>query len=285
MPIRTLAFFLMVFPSLSLFAASPAMAEGEKKPDFVAAKRHFKAGQEFLQMDRYADAVVEFKKAYEITKDGLVMGQVAEAFAKAGDYESALAALMIYREALPESERAAADELKREYEKAIQRGRSKKLVLPDEKQDQGGVSKKAETPSIPATPKEPEGKKRRLYTWIALGSAGALALGALVLGLSAQSKFDELSSPSPEGCKPSCSDSQVDSVKTRALVTDILWGTAIAAGITGGVFYLLEGRGTNTSSDEKPEPISEGEEEVRHRLRIQPVVGAGTYGVNAGINF
>jgi len=41
-------------------------------------------------MDRYADAIVEFKKAYEITKDGLVMGQIAEAFAKAGDYESSL---------------------------------------------------------------------------------------------------------------------------------------------------------------------------------------------------
>ena len=284
MPIRALAFFVIVFSSWSL--ASSAMAEGEKKPDFVAAKRHFKAGQEFLQMDRYADAVVEFKKAYEITKDGLVMGQVAEGFAKAGDYESALAALGIYREALPESERAPADELKREYEKAIQAGRSHKLVLPEDTQDQAGESKKAEGTPLTAYHKEPERKKGRLYTWIALGSAGALALSALVVGLSAQSKFDELSSPSPEGCKPSCSDSQVDSVKTRALVTDILWGTAIAAGITGGVLYLLEGRGTGASSHERPEPASEGgEEEVRLRLRIQPVAGAGRYGVNAGFQF
>jgi tetratricopeptide (TPR) repeat protein len=253
-----------------------AAAAEEAKPDFAAAKKYFKSGQSLLQSERYGEAIVEFKKAYDITKDGLVMGQIAQAYAKAGDFESALTAIRVYREALPEGERASADTLIKDYEKAIKEGRSKKLVLPGEEPPKVEEPKKEEA-APPPPPEEKPAKKRRLYTWIAAGAAGALALSALVVGLNAQSRFDELA----DTCKPTCKDSEVDSVKTRALVADVLWGTAAAAAVTAAVLFFVEGRG----GGEKKEPGEGGEEEsVSRRLQLSPLVGRG-YGVNAGLRF
>jgi tetratricopeptide (TPR) repeat protein len=268
---------------VSLFAvlavAAPARAE-EGKPDLGAAKRHFKAGQEFLQMDRFADAIVEFKKAYEITKDGLVMGQVAEAYAKAGDYETALESLKVYRAALEAGERGPADDLKKEYEKAVKEGRSKKLVLPTEKPK---VEPKPDETTPPVKPEEKPKRKGRLWTWIMAGTAGAVALSALVIGLNAQSKFDELS----DTCKPRCADSEVDSVRSRAIAADVLWGVAGAALITAGVLFFVEGRSSVAGEQKAPGEGDESEETVsmKRRLRISPVVGAGRYGINAGFRF
>jgi len=277
MPARLLSVLLFI---VALAAPIRARAEEGAKPDYAAAKKHFKSGQQALQGERYGEAVVEFRKAYEITKDGLVMGQVAEAFAKAGDFENALAAIKVYRESLAEGERASADALIKDYEKAVQEGRSKHLVLPGEKvekpepkPDEGGAT--APTPP----PEDKPARKGRLWTWITLGAAGALALSALVVGLNAQSRFDELS----DSCKPSCATSDVDSVKTRAIAADVLWGTAAAAAVTATILFFVEGRSTRTEK----EPGEGGEEETvsKRRFRLTPVVGTGRYGLNAGFQF
>ena len=119
---------------------------------------------------------------------------------------------------------------------------------------------------------EEEQKDKRFYTWIAAGSAAALALSGLVVGLNAQSKYDELN----DSCSPNCSEEQVDSVKTRALVADVLFGVAAAAAVTATVLYFLEGR---------PSAGEEASKSAGRRLNIAPVVGGGTYGLSADIRF
>jgi hypothetical protein len=278
---RTVVFALLV--------ALPGLAFADK-PDIAAAKKHFKSGQALMQMERWGGAIEEFKKAHEITKDGLVMGQVGQAYEKAGDYEGAKEAYTIYRNALPAGDRASAAALIKKCDKMIREGRTKKLVLPSEA---AATAKTVKTPAgagdIPPTTPEPVdeggGRSYRLYTWIAAGAAGALALSALIVGLNAQSKFDELS----DTCKPACSDSDVDSVKTRALITDVLWGTAAAAAATAVVLYFVEGR-TLRSEPESPgkkyyEEEEEEEEDFVHRLQISPVMGQGTYGLGARLSF
>ena len=274
---------LMLAAILHLALVGSANAQ-EKKPDLAEAKRAFKAGQELLQMDRFADAVVEFKKAYEITKDGLVMGQIAVAFEKAGDYEAALEAVRIYREALPESDRGPADKLIKRYEKMISQGRSKKLVLPtDTKEAEPDAEEDAE--AFPAKQEEHAaagGGKGRFWTWIAAGSAGALAVGALVVGLNAQSNYDDLESR----CAPSCAASEVDSVKTRATVADVLWGFTAAAAITAGVLFFVEK--PKKSAEEPAEPGEEEryeEEEIAKRIRFAPLFGRGQIGLGAELTY
>jgi hypothetical protein len=287
-------YFVVVLCSI-LWTSNAAWGQAAPggQPDFAAAKRHFKAGQEFLQMERFADAVVEFKKAYEITKDGLVMGQIADAYAKAEDFEEAIRAIKIYRESLAEEERGPADSLIRDYQKAIKDGRNKTLVLPSDESKAPVVLAHSES----QTSEEQKGedvpkKKKRLWTWVALGATGALAVSAIILGLNAQSKFDDLR----DKCSPNCTGpyaSEVDSVKTRATVTDVLWGTAAVAAITTGILFWYEGRAakaSQTETPEAPEPStpgggSEDEEDVISHLRVTPVVGGGTCGVSAGLHF
>lgn len=290
--------------------AGPAAAEDT--PDYEAAKRHFKLGRTFLaaaNIERswsslcYAEAINEFQRAYEITKDGLVMGQVAVAYEKGGDYEGAKRAMLIYREALPEGERASADPIIKKYDEAIAAGRSKPLAKPLAKPlvkpaepttpAASPTSMKSGDPAVADKPVAPadtdpnsakpaeatpagadpfavesagaEEEPKHFWTWIAAGAAGALALGALVVGLNAQAKFDELE----DLCAPGCPQSDVDSVKTRALASDVLWGTAAAAAVTAGILYFVEGR-----SNKKERTV-----------QIAPMVGGGRLGLGASARF
>ena len=63
-------------------ASGPAPGQ---TPDIAAAKKHFKAGQALVQMEKWGAAIEEFVKAYEITRDGLVMGQIGQAYESAGE--------------------------------------------------------------------------------------------------------------------------------------------------------------------------------------------------------
>lgn len=279
------------------------------KPDMAAAKKAFKAGAKAMQGQDYVTAVLSFKKAFEITKDGLVMGHVATAYEKAGDYEAALAAIKIYQAALPTKDQASVDQLVKKYEAAIKAGKSKKLVFPAEakpveakpveakpveakpaevkpeeaKPEETGEEGQGETGEGDETGadegEEQEKKGKRFYTWIAAGGAAALALSGLVVGLNAQSEFDEahVNCKGPDLAKRKlCTKTAQDSVRTRALVADVLFSVAAGAAITAGVLYFLEGR----SSEGEPQ-----EETSRTKLRITPVAGGGTFGLSADLKF
>lgn len=305
---------------------SQAQAQTERKAELAEAKAQFKKGRQFLKAGEYGKAVVAFDQAYTITGDGLVKGQTALAYEQAGDYEGALAAFKIYRDALPQSKREGAEIKIKKCEKMIARGKTQKLVLPGaagakpaegtDKPAEGtdtpaettdkpaettdtpaeGTDKPAETTDKPAettdtpsegTTDEPAGEEpgslaeategKRFYTWIAAGGAAALALSGLVVGLNAQAKYDELE----ENCAPVCSQDRVDSVKTRALVADVLLGVAAGAAVTAGVLYFLEGRG----GEEKAASREQGRRTATRRLNVTPVAGGGTFGLSADIKF
>ena len=276
-----------------LVICGPSAAADERQ-NIGAAKQAFKAGQEFMKMERYADAVVEFRKAYSITQDGLVMGQVALAYEKGGDYEAALGSIRKYREALPASDRASVDPLIAKYEKLIKEGKSKPLVLPGDKVQPVigavGATTAGDDGATPPPPAEEKESKGRLWTWVAAGTAAALGISALVVGLSAQSKYDELNDRCGSDAAGVCAQSDVDSVNTRAIVTDVLWTTALAAGITAVVLFFVEGSGSGEKSsssdiDDQIEEEEEEEDELVQDIRLAPLAGAGTVGLGALLRF
>lgn len=287
-----------------IIALLGAPLEADAKPSRAqirAAKKAFKSGQRHYKAKRWAKAIVQFQKAHEITGDGLVMGQVALAFEKAGDFARALKSIRVYREALPQSDRGSVDEMIKRYEGEIAAGKSTHLRLPGEPEP---PPKPADPPPKPAdkpdekikdafsdTKEQPvEAKPRkRFWTWVLAGSAAALGVSALVVGISAQSKYSELEDSC--GATGSCSDSDVDSVRSRAIATDVLWGTALAAGIAAGVLYFLEGRGESRGGGSVPEPDEpeddeeEEEDDLVKRFRIAPMLGGGTVGLGAEIRY
>jgi tetratricopeptide (TPR) repeat protein len=100
----------------------------------------------------------------------------------------------------------------------------------------------APTASVDLTtsPGQPTAKQPayRAYFWAGAGTTAALAVGAVVSGLMTNSMFSDLQNTCGK-TTPGCSESQIDSVKTRAHVTNALWAlTGVAAVATGVVFYI-----------------------------------------------
>ena len=74
--------------------------------------------------------------------------------------------------------------------------------------------------------------------WIGVGATLALAGGAIISGVSASSKYDDLKGTCGNTYE-GCTSTQVDSVKARALLANVLWGLAGVAAVTTGVLFYV----------------------------------------------
>jgi PEGA domain len=89
----------------------------------------------------------------------------------------------------------------------------------------------------------------RKWTWVAAGSTVLLAAGAIAAGVAMQSRFDSLekSCGSSSGKISGCSQSDIDSVTSRQITANVLWGLAAAGAATAGVLFYVEGRAVTVS--------------------------------------
>jgi len=89
----------------------------------------------------------------------------------------------------------------------------------------------------------------RRWTWIAGGSAIVLAGTAAVVGLSIQSRFDDLnySCGSQSSNLGGCKESDIQALNARASAANVLWGLAGTAAITAGILFFVEGRPVTVS--------------------------------------
>jgi len=73
--------------------------------------------------------------------------------------------------------------------------------------------------------------------WVGVGITAALGLATIVEGLSANSSFSDLQGSC--GKTKTCTNSQVDGVRSKTTVTNVLLGlTAASAAVTGVAFYF-----------------------------------------------
>jgi hypothetical protein len=84
----------------------------------------------------------------------------------------------------------------------------------------------------------------RKWTWVAAGSTVALGAAAAIVGYSMQSRFDDLKESCGRGsqAQTGCSDSDINSVHTRMVTANVLWGLAGAAAVTTNILFFVEGR-------------------------------------------
>ena len=100
-----------------------------------------------------------------------------------------------------------------------------------------GVAAQPVAVATVAQPK-PAGSSLRYLRWVGVGLTAALAGGAIVAGLSASSKFDDLKKTCG-ATVAGCGDSAVNGLKSRALLTNVLWGAAGVAAVGTGVAFFL----------------------------------------------
>ena len=107
-----------------------------------------------------------------------------------------------------------------------------------------GASDEAAPPALDLTAPAPAPRAApsRRWTWVGLGVTGALAGGAAVAGLTMRSRYQSLQ----DGCGQTpagCSDDQIDGLRTRVRVANVLWGLAAASAVATGVTFYVESGG------------------------------------------
>ena len=94
---------------------------------------------------------------------------------------------------------------------------------------------------------QPSSSWKKWAPWLGVGITAALGVASIIEGLSARTSFSNLQA----GCgqTKTCTDSQVDGVRAKATVTNVLLGlTAASAVATGVVFYFSSGGGETSVS-------------------------------------
>jgi len=125
---------------------------------------------------------------------------------------------------------------------AAQPGRpseSAELQIPRQQVPSPSISKRPDLISQPQTVEEPHPSAswKKWAPWVGVGITAALGVATIVEGLSANSSFNNLQGNC--GKTRPCTDSQVDGVRSKTTVTNVLLGlTAASAAATGVVFYF-----------------------------------------------
>ena len=102
---------------------------------------------------------------------------------------------------------------------------------------------------VPTTQQKSSSRHFTTATWVATGLSAAAFIGGGIFALSAQQKFASLED---DGCRDApCDPAEIDSLRTRALAADILFGVAAVSAVTALWLYL---RSDNRSGDEQTPP-------------------------------
>lgn len=113
--------------------------------------------------------------------------------------------------------------------------------------------------------------KMTTWSWVGLGAAGALGIGAAITGVMATNASDDLSNMTFVGSEPTTKiEDQQSKVDNLALTTDILAGAAV---ITLGTTLIW--------TFARPDPAPEFDEQpaAAKAPRLQPMLGLGNVGL------
>jgi tetratricopeptide (TPR) repeat protein len=239
---------------LALFAtvnAPPAHAQD----DPIAAKAHFSKASRLYEIGDYRHAIDEFKAAHLAKADPVFLYNIAQCHRQLGEREQAVT---FYRRFLASSPNAPnrSEVQKRVAELEAEPAAAKQEAAPSDAVPAISAAASTQNTSPPAWPpqqniaaqtiqppvatSEPARSRSLLFTlrWVGVGTTLALAGGAIAAGISASSKYDDLKN-SCGNTFDGCRADQVDSVKSRALLTNVLWGLAGVAAVTTGVIFFV----------------------------------------------
>lgn len=208
-------------------------AWGQESADELA-RRHFDSGVAYLQESDYDNALKAFQKAYDLSKRPEILLNIATVHERTANLDAALAALNKYLELEPDGEHV--DTVKLRIANLEKRKAAEQPAGPD-KPPPGPPSETGapETPPpVTPPPTADREKPNRLPAYIALGVGAAAAGGAVVTGIIAKKEYDDAN----DSCGPSCSDSQLSTGRSMAVVSTVLTGVAVVGAGLGVTLWL-----------------------------------------------
>lgn len=226
-----------------LGVVAPPVARAADDRD--VARVHFDAGKKFYDVGQYEFALKSFRSAYLAKADPVFLYNIAQCHRQLGQSQEAITYYKRYLAGSPEAPN------RKEVEARISDLEQKLL---------------ATRPTTPVSPKPPEALDLRLrqpeqtpttspiisdsphqavrnsvLPWIAAGGTVALGGTTLASGLLARSRYNELRNSCGK-TDLGCSQDSVDGLKTRALITNLLLGATIAAGVTTGILFYFDAK-------------------------------------------
>ena len=209
---------IMYFLSfLLLFCFPPAFAQ--EQIDYALAKKHFQQGQILFDKGQYAEAAINFEKAYQITKDPVVLSSLAWAQELSGNIEATIETLDTYLPYAPENE-------KTKLEQRIQSLRDRLAVQQSPESPKEDVSNITEVVAAKAPPK----------LWVQntmWGISASSALAGTILGIQARGARTKLSSLCIDDYCPTQAEDLISKDRMYSVLTDICWTISIGTAGTG----------------------------------------------------
>jgi hypothetical protein len=252
---------VLAFLCLILGSASPTFAQD----DLHSAKAHYAKATRLYEVGEYGQAIGEFKAAHLAKPDPSFLYNIAQCHRQLGEFEQAVTLYKRFLGASPNAANRAEVEKRVAEIEADLAAKKREAAAPTRTPNAPAVDLPA--PSVPAqspiaieagpaltahssdvvvesvtvasaAQTRPAASSLRYLRWIGVGVTLGLVGGALATGLSASSRYNDLKSTCGS-TNAGCSDSAVNGVKSRALLTNVLWGVAgVAAVGTGVAFYL-----------------------------------------------
>jgi tetratricopeptide (TPR) repeat protein len=209
---------------------------------------------------RMKEALEGYKRAYELSGDVSMLFLLGEISRALGDD---VAAVRFYRSYIGRDprgkQREAADRAARELEKKLARpspawAPATPIAAPSPPaatppaQSPPGRRPAAPVPTVdlsaaptPAASAASGPPLPRWLPWFSLGATLALGTGAVVTGLGASQRYDELRGSCGQTSE-GCAQTDIDQVKSRALIANLLWAAAGVGAITTGVTLYVNTR-------------------------------------------
>lgn len=247
----------------AVFANMPSACAQD---DVVTAKIHYQKATRLYEVGDYRQALDAFKAAHLAKPDPAFLYNIAQCHRQLGEVEQAVTLYKRFLAASPNAaNRTEVEKRVNEMEGELASRKSKgatpapiatapasPLVEAQERAlnpmpmstlppAAAGAASETITPLVSATalaePKRP-GSSLRFLRWVGAGLTLALVGGAVLSGVSASSRFSDLKN-SCGATTVGCSAGDINNLKSRALLTNLLWGAAgVAAAGTGVMFYL-----------------------------------------------
>lgn len=221
-------------PGAPASSAGSTAAPPLSKAQIVAAKTFFDRGQKLYSEGKYEAAWIEFSSAYEIAPLPDLIFNLARCEVKMGRTKEAIAHYREFLAAVPND--PAAPRIRTEIETLERRQQG----LPEPTTT---TATAAATPDgTPSTTSNPASGGRKFPLASALlggGTALFVLFGGVAVGV-ATSRYGTLSEPPPVGCKPTCSDEQVGSVRTPLNAGYAMFGLAAVAAVATAVVLPFE---------------------------------------------
>ncbi len=215
-----------------LALSGPAL--GQESADDLA-RRHFESGVAYLQESDYDNALKAFQKAYDLSKRPEILLNIATVHERTANLDAALTALNKYLELEPKGEHV--DTVKLRIKNLEKRKETEKPAETDVPPPTGPSPSDTTEPPVGASTAPPMAdrpKPNRMPAYIAFGVGAAAAGGAVVTGLIAQNKYND----AKDSCSPNCSDDQLSSGRSMALVSTVLTGVAVVGAGVGVTLWL-----------------------------------------------